>query len=138
MNLKTTIVLVLLVGAGAGGWFWLDTRKKPSETTSSATLDFLKDKLTAAKLTRIEVQRRPKTLDEPRRRRQHLRPDGDAVRKWGPLLGVHSFPAQADAGAGAGKEGQRMDAPRKLARPAAGNEGLCCRPHLAPFALRAD
>ena len=24
MNLKTTIVLVLLVGAGTGGWFWLD------------------------------------------------------------------------------------------------------------------
>ena len=65
MNLKTTIILALLVGAGTGAWLWLDSRK-PAAETACATLDFLQTKLTLDKLTRVEVTRRPKKLDLPR------------------------------------------------------------------------
>ncbi|MBI2805631.1 MAG: DUF4340 domain-containing protein [Planctomycetes bacterium] len=64
MNLKTTIALVLLVGAGAGGWTWLYLRQPPT-AVESPTLTFLKAQLPSGKLTRIEATRRAKRLDQP-------------------------------------------------------------------------
>src|ERR1043165_817222 len=63
MNLKTTIVLALLVGAGSGLWVWLESRK-PKEVVASPTLELLKTKLTPDKLTRIEA-RRDRPLEPP-------------------------------------------------------------------------
>src|SRR5207249_3180052 len=55
MNLKTTIFLTLLLGAGAGGWVWFETRQ-PKET-ARPTADFLENSLDVAKVTRIEATR---------------------------------------------------------------------------------
>jgi len=61
MNLKTTIVLALLVGAGAGAWYWLDSRKT-TEAAVSPTSKFLENNLTADKITRVEVARTVKPI----------------------------------------------------------------------------
>jgi Domain of unknown function (DUF4340) len=66
MNLKTTIVLAFLVAAGTGAWFWLDSRQ-PAEAEASSSLDFLQTKLSADKITRVEVTRLHKPLDLPHR-----------------------------------------------------------------------
>ncbi len=54
MNLRTTIALVLLVGLGAAGWFFVESRR-PVES-SSTTLDFLAG-LSADKISAVEVFR---------------------------------------------------------------------------------
>jgi Domain of unknown function (DUF4340) len=64
MNLKTTIVLALLVGAGTGAWFWLD-HNKPPEAAVSPTKKFLETDLAADKITRVEVSREMKPLAPP-------------------------------------------------------------------------
>lgn len=64
MNLKTTILLVLLTGAGIGGWVWWSLRKA-DETTASSTLEFFQTKLSADKLTHIEVSRLPPVQEMP-------------------------------------------------------------------------
>ncbi|MBI3409911.1 MAG: DUF4340 domain-containing protein [Planctomycetes bacterium] len=55
MNLKTTIVLLVLAAAGAACWFWIPGSK--STSAKSATSEFLEKELTDSKLNRIEVQR---------------------------------------------------------------------------------
>jgi hypothetical protein len=40
MNLKTTFFLILLLGAGVGGWYWLEQQEV--KEAASPTLDFLK------------------------------------------------------------------------------------------------
>jgi len=55
MNLKTTFFLIVLLGAGVGGWYWLQTQKV--EEPASPTLTFLKDSLDAKKIQRVEVLR---------------------------------------------------------------------------------
>ncbi|MSQ96790.1 MAG: DUF4340 domain-containing protein, partial [Gemmataceae bacterium] len=55
MNLKTTIVLILLLGAGTGSWFWVTTRK--IEESASPTATFLEQSVVATKVTRIETSR---------------------------------------------------------------------------------
>lgn len=65
MNLKTTIALIVLAGAGVGGWVWWELRK-PVEQSTGTTAAYLQSKLAADKVSRVEVTRRPKSLDEPR------------------------------------------------------------------------
>jgi hypothetical protein len=55
MNFKTTLFLILVLGAGIGAWFWYD-QHRPTEAPSP-TLAFLHDELRPEKLTRIEVAR---------------------------------------------------------------------------------
>ena len=55
MNVKTTIFLIILLGAGAGAWFWYETRR--TEETLSPTETFLEESLVPTKITRIEVAR---------------------------------------------------------------------------------
>jgi hypothetical protein len=55
MNWKTTLLLVILLGAGAGAWVWHD--RKPAADAASQTLGMLKEAVDPAKLTRIEVSR---------------------------------------------------------------------------------
>ncbi len=55
MNWKTTLLLVILLGAGAGAWVWHD--RKPAADTSSNSLAMLKDVVDPARITRIEVLR---------------------------------------------------------------------------------
>jgi hypothetical protein len=57
MNLKTTFLLILLVGAGAGGWAWLHYRTKPDEATASKTISYLQSDLAADKVKKVEVLR---------------------------------------------------------------------------------
>lgn len=59
MNLKTTILLILLVGSGACAWIWF-SRQKPEEP-QSATATFLAKSLAAEKITRIEATRGEET-----------------------------------------------------------------------------
>jgi hypothetical protein len=54
MNLKTTIVLALLLGGGAAAWFLLG--RSPAEKPSD-TLTVLEKELKPAALTRIEIER---------------------------------------------------------------------------------
>lgn len=56
MNLKTTLALLVLLGAGATAWFGLVAWQQPTPETSP-TLTFLHDELKPAALTRIEVMR---------------------------------------------------------------------------------
>lgn len=56
MNLKTTFVLLLLLGAGAAGWVYLAARTP--DAASSPTLEFLDKKLKPESLTRIEIERK--------------------------------------------------------------------------------
>ncbi len=67
MNLKTTIFLAFLTGAGIGAWFWWDARKAAQTPAASMTLDFLQNELTATKLKRIEVSRMPSPLEPPQK-----------------------------------------------------------------------
>src|SRR5277367_2591858 len=60
MNLKTTILLIILTAAGAGGWFWLASRQL--EEPTSSTLTFLEQALEPSKITRIEAVRGKETL----------------------------------------------------------------------------
>ena len=53
MNVRTTLLLVLLVAAGAGVWFFLN--KWSATTATSKTLAFLDHELKPGKLTRIEL-----------------------------------------------------------------------------------
>jgi hypothetical protein len=55
MNLKTTLLLLVLLGAGIGAWFWLDSRR--TETAINPSVAFLEEALTADKLSKIEVMR---------------------------------------------------------------------------------
>lgn len=55
MNLKTTVVLFVLIGAGAGAWFGFATRK--TEEAASPTATFLEQSVVAEKITRIETSR---------------------------------------------------------------------------------
>jgi Domain of unknown function (DUF4340) len=55
MNLKTTIFLIALLGAGAGVWFWFETRQTGDAASPTAT--FLEQSLVANKITRIEATR---------------------------------------------------------------------------------
>src|ERR1700689_3260021 len=57
MNLRTTVILVLLAALGAGVWFYLDHAQKTS-AESSAVVTFLDKELTPDKLTRIELSRK--------------------------------------------------------------------------------
>jgi Domain of unknown function (DUF4340) len=57
MNLRTTVILVLLAALGAGVWVYLDRVQKTS-AESSAVVAFLDKELTPAKLTRIELVRK--------------------------------------------------------------------------------
>lgn len=56
MNLKTTLALLVLLGAGAAAWVGLASWREPSPE-ASPTLTFLRDELQPAALTRIEVTR---------------------------------------------------------------------------------
>jgi Domain of unknown function (DUF4340) len=60
MNLKTTFLLILLAGAGAGGWYWLTTRKVEEPTSSTLTL--FEQSLDPEKITRVEAVRGKETL----------------------------------------------------------------------------
>jgi len=61
MNLKTTIALLVLVGAaGAGGYYWHYQRTPP--TVESASAKFFDADLNADGLTRIEIRRGPRSL----------------------------------------------------------------------------
>jgi hypothetical protein len=55
MNVKTTIFLIILLGAGAGTWYWHETRR--TEETLSPTETFLEKSLDPNKITRIETTR---------------------------------------------------------------------------------
>jgi hypothetical protein len=57
MNLKTTLVLALLVLGGSAAWLYHAWRQ-PAPARSE-TLDFLRDEVTEKKLTRIVVERGP-------------------------------------------------------------------------------
>ena len=61
MKLKTTFVLILLAGAGTGGWFWLESRKSTVETVSPS-VKFLQTKIGTDRITRVEVTRMAKPV----------------------------------------------------------------------------
>jgi hypothetical protein len=70
MSLKTTLLLLLLVAVGFVLAFfgpslgpWLGLSPQPEAAASDDTLSVLKDQLTAAKLTRIEVRHGDKVLN---------------------------------------------------------------------------
>ena len=56
MNLRTTLILVLLAAVGSGYWYWSEHQKSAPE--SSAVVTLLDKDLTADKLTRIELSRK--------------------------------------------------------------------------------
>ncbi len=55
MNLKTTLALIVLLGAGAGAWIGFASRK--TEESTSPTALFLEQTIVADKITRIEATR---------------------------------------------------------------------------------
>ena len=57
MNLRTTVILVLLAAFGAGAWVYFDRAQKTT-AESSAVVALLDKELTADKLTRIELSRK--------------------------------------------------------------------------------
>lgn len=60
MNLKTTIFLIALAGAGVGTWLWLDSRQ--TEEPTSSTLAFFEQSFAPEKVTRVEAVRGKETL----------------------------------------------------------------------------
>ncbi|HEX3315824.1 MAG TPA: DUF4340 domain-containing protein, partial [Gemmataceae bacterium] len=66
MNLRTTVILVLVAVLGAGAWAYFNQAQKTS-AESSAVVEFLDKELTPEKLTRIELSRKGQpdvTLDK--------------------------------------------------------------------------
>ena len=55
MNLKTTLLLLVLLGSGVGAWYWLNTHN--SKATAEPSVAFLEESLVPDKVTKIEVSR---------------------------------------------------------------------------------
>ena len=53
MNLKTTFFLIVLLGAGVGGWYWLQTQKVAEPI--APTLPYFNEGFQAKKIQRVEV-----------------------------------------------------------------------------------
>src|SRR5882672_7485782 len=65
MSWKTTLILAIVVAAGAGAWYLLDLRREP--TLDSPTLTFLEQDLKPEKLTCIAVERGKRRVELTRK-----------------------------------------------------------------------
>src|SRR5262245_38165385 len=65
MSWKTTLILAIVVAAGAGAWYLLDLRQ--TSTPDSPTLSFLEQNLKPEKLTRITVERGKRRVELTRK-----------------------------------------------------------------------
>src|SRR5260370_30063741 len=65
MSWKTTLILAIIVAAGAGAWYLLELRQTPA--ADSPTLTFLEQGLKPEKLTRIAVERGKRRVELTRK-----------------------------------------------------------------------